>query len=121
MTLVVALADDVKVCVIRRRPDAEADRQNLPVHYVEIISMFNMDSFVAGVGWMGNFLALLVVPKDDELQGKGQRPQMKLIEPLQETYHEISADVLSIRGFQDYSCREYHLGITRVFFHLAFL
>jgi hypothetical protein len=110
LTLVVALADDVKVCVIRRRSDAESERLNLPPHYVEIVSMFNMDSFVAGVGWLGNHLALLVVPKDDDLLGKGQRPQMKLVEPEQEKYTEISADVLSIRGFQDYSCREYHLG-----------
>lgn len=73
--------------------------------------MFNIDSFVAGAGWLGNHLALLVVPKDEELSGRGQRPQMKLIEPHQESYNEISADVLSIRGFQEYSCSEYHLGI----------
>ena len=71
--------------------------------------MFNMDSFVAGVGWLGHHLALLVLPKDKDLSGKGQRPQMKLIEPHQDCYNEISADVLSIRGFSEYSCREYHL------------
>ena len=120
LTLVVALADDVKVCVIRRRTDADAERLSLPSHYVEIISMFNMDSFVAGVGWLGNHLALLVVPKNNDLLGKGQRPQMKLVEPLQESYHEISADVLSIRGFQDYSCREYQLGIVFLFVSYLF-
>ena len=36
LTLVVAWADDVKICVIRRRPDVEAERFNLPSHYVEI-------------------------------------------------------------------------------------
>ena len=77
--------------------------------------MFNMDSFVAGAGWLGNHLALLVVPKDDELSGKGQRPQMKLVDPHQESYIEISADVLSIRGFQDYQCNEYHLGMIFLF------
>ena len=75
------------------------------------VSMFNIDSFVAGAGWLGNHLALLVVPKDEELSGKGQRPQMKLVEPHQESYNEISADVLSIRGFQEYACNEYHLGM----------
>lgn len=75
-----------------------------------VVCMFNMDSFVAGVGWLGNYLALLVVPKDQDLLGKGQRPQMKLVEPHQESYNEISADVLSIRGYQEYSCSEYHLG-----------
>ena len=73
-------------------------------------SMFNLDAFVAGVGWLGVHLALLVVPKDKDLQGKGQRPQMKLVETHQDNYTEISADVLSIRGFQEYSCRDYHLG-----------
>lgn len=138
-----AWADDVKICVIRRRPDADAERLNLPSHYVEIgkfnsasklphlvvnwfsffflflfaiVSMFNVDSFVAGVGWLGNHLALLVVPKDDELSGKGQRPQMKLVEPHQESYNEISADVLSVRGFQEYSCSEYHLGKWKIFY-----
>jgi len=109
LTLVVAWADDVKICVIRRRPDVEAERFNLPSHYVEIVSMFNMDSFVAGVGWLGNHLTVLAVPKDKDLIGKGQRPQMKLIEPHQDSYNEISADVLSIRGFQEYFCSEYHL------------
>lgn len=83
--------------------------------------MFNMDSFVAGVGWLGNHLTVLAVPKDKELIGKGQRPQMKLIEPHQETYNEISADVLSIRGFQDYFCYEYHLGLYSNYFHYLYL
>lgn len=89
-----------------------------------LVSMFNIDSFVAGVGWLGNHLALLVVPKDEELSGKGLRPQMKLIEPHQESYNEISADVLSIRGFQEYACSEYHLGIKEkqtAFLKLYFL
>lgn len=76
--------------------------------------MFNIDSFVAGAGWLGNYLALLVVPKDERLQDKGQRPQMKLVEPHQESYVEVSADVLSIRGFQEYSCCEYHLGTYNI-------
>ncbi len=41
LTLVVAWADDVKVCVIRRRPEAEAERSNLPSHYVEIGKLQN--------------------------------------------------------------------------------
>ncbi len=70
--------------------------------------MFTMDALVAGAGWLGSHLALLVVPK--ELLGKGQRPLMKLVEPEVDSYNEISADVLTIRGFQEYSCRDYHLG-----------
>ena len=83
---------------------------NLFSLFPPLVSMFNMDSFVAGVGWLGNHLTVLAVPKDKDLIGKGQRPQMKLIEPHQDSYNEISADVLSIRGFQEYFCSEYHLG-----------
>ncbi len=37
-----------------------------------------------------------------------------------EYYDEVSNDALSIRGFQEYRCNDYHLGITllSIFFHV---
>ncbi len=38
------------------------------------------------------------------------RPHLRVIEPSMDYYDEISNDALSIRGFQEYRCNDYHLG-----------
>lgn len=35
---------------------------------------------------------------------------MDIIQPLSETCEEISSDALTVRGFQENECRDYHLG-----------
>ena len=38
------------------------------------------------------------------------RPRLDIIQPLSETCEEISSDALTVRGFQENECRDYHLG-----------
>ena len=37
------------------------------------------------------------------------RPHIRILEPLMHNYEEVSNDALSIRGFQEYRCNDYHL------------
>ena len=38
------------------------------------------------------------------------RPHLRIIDPKMDYYDEVSNDALSIRGFQEYRCNDYHLG-----------
>lgn len=40
------------------------------------------------------------------------RPRLDIIQPLPESYEEISSDALTVRNFQDNECRDYRLGET---------
>ncbi|CAG0890895.1 unnamed protein product [Cyprideis torosa] len=134
MSLLIGWADTIKVCVIRKRTNPhEIHNQQLPLHYVEICSMFTTDFFISGIapmhGGLSTNLAVLAIPKtpnevsqapesdqpslhsalSEVLPPTGQRPHLKVIEPKQEEYLEISTDVLSIRGYADCKCNDYHL------------
>jgi len=39
-----------------------------------------------------------------------KRPHLQIIKPGMNVYDEISNDALSIRGFTEYKCNDYHLG-----------
>jgi vacuolar protein sorting-associated protein 41 len=42
--------------------------------------------------------------------GKAQRPQLYVVEPKNGgDFEELSTDCLSMRGYQEYSCNDYHL------------
>lgn len=38
------------------------------------------------------------------------RPRLDIVQPLPESCEEISSDALTVRGFQENECRDYHLG-----------
>jgi len=63
--------------------------------------------WVCGVSPLDGLLVLLTVPKGENLAEK--RPQLLIVEPLDEDFSEISTDLLSVRGFENYSPFEYHL------------
>lgn len=48
--------------------------------------------------------------KEPDVDGKAQRPQLYVVEPRIEDYIEICTDSLSLRGYQEYKCNDYHLG-----------
>ena len=39
-----------------------------------------------------------------------QRPNLRILEAHMDYYEELSNDALSIRGYQEYRCNDYHLG-----------
>ena len=38
------------------------------------------------------------------------RPYLQILDPHMKKFEEVSSDALSIRGFQEYRCNDYHLG-----------
>lgn len=63
-------------------------------------------------------LYLLFVSISEQKKGEplvAHRPQLRIVTPrgLNEP-EEISADALSVRGFEQYRCDDYHLGRTNV-------
>lgn len=131
-TLLVGWADTVKVCRVRIRaapphpPQLAPAQIALPMHYLEIVYMFTTDFYVCGLGPLDDHVAVLAYNKQTDRQQGGteggggaegqsgmgvesRRPQMRVLEPLQGTYEEISKDVLGIRNFEEHFPVNYHL------------
>ncbi|XP_045596774.1 vacuolar protein sorting-associated protein 41 homolog isoform X1 [Procambarus clarkii] len=117
-TLIVGWGDSVKVCRVRDRvtnPSQLAPGPvDLPPHYLEIVYMFTTDFYVCGVGPLDEHLVVLAYNKQTDLSlaslgVDSRRPQMRVLEPLQGTFEEISKDVLGIRCYQEYKPANYHL------------
>lgn len=77
--------------------------------------MFTTDFYVCGVGPLDEHLVVLAYNKQTDLSlaslgVDSRRPQMRVLEPLQRTFEEISKDVLGIRCYQEYKPANYHLG-----------
>ncbi|XP_076360932.1 vacuolar protein sorting-associated protein light isoform X2 [Tachypleus tridentatus] len=110
-TLLIGWADRIKVCVVQKRSPAEPVSKDLPCHYVQIVSLFSTDFYICGIAALEENLVVLSVLKDDIQfpSGHGSRPQLRVIEPHCEYSNEMSSDILSVRGFQEYSCKDYYL------------
>ncbi|XP_013388215.1 vacuolar protein sorting-associated protein 41 homolog [Lingula anatina] len=109
-TLLIGWADKVKICVIRERD--RNDVRDLPSRYVEIVAMFDTDFYICGIAPMADKLVLLTYEKEEVTEGGkvvANRPHLQVIDPKVDSYEEISDDALSIRGFQEYRCSDYHL------------
>ena len=46
----------------------------------------------------------------------GSRPQFCVLEPHGEDYTLILKDILSLRGYQEYRCNDYHLGEASLYY-----
>lgn len=110
-TIFIAWADVIKVCVVKQR--LANDVRDLPTHYVEIVHLFKTDFFSAGIAPFGDELAVLAYfQSQDESSKKGNalRPHLFVLKPNDlESYDETSTDVLSVRGYEEYLCINYHL------------
>ncbi|CAB3364914.1 Hypothetical predicted protein [Cloeon dipterum] len=110
-TLLVSWVDSVRVFLVRRRNPAEvAENRDLPDYKVEQIYQFRTDFYLCGIAPLDSHLVLLGYPKERDEDGKAQRPQLYVVEPkVGGDYDELSTDCLSLRGYQQYSCNDYHL------------
>ncbi|KAI9491298.1 hypothetical protein BDB00DRAFT_767376 [Zychaea mexicana] len=118
-TLLIAWADTVKVAVVKEKPKHQ-QTQGQPIHYVEIISMFQTDYIISGIAPFNDTLlllgyiidddesALVVDTQDPAMQRKRRavRPELHIINDENE---EISADVLALHGFEHYQANDYVL------------
>jgi len=108
--LIVSFGDWVMVCKITKRGYvAGPTRESYPDHMVEITSQFAVDQcWVCGMAPLDQYVVLLAVPKDLE-DGKRQRPQLMVVEPLDDDYNLVSTDLMSIRGHEEYRGKDYQL------------
>ncbi|XP_066945060.1 vacuolar protein sorting-associated protein 41 homolog [Macrobrachium rosenbergii] len=117
-TLIVGWGDSVKVCRVRERASplskVSPGLVDLPPYYLEIVYMFTTDFYVCGIGPLDEHVVVLAYNKQTDLSlaslgVDSRRPQMRVLEPLQGTFEEISKDVLGIRCYQEYKPANYHL------------
>ncbi|PSN43945.1 hypothetical protein C0J52_03761 [Blattella germanica] len=73
------------------------------------LSTFTTEFYISGIGPLDNQLVLLAYVKEPDAEGKAQRPQLYVVEPRVQDYVEVCTDFLSLRGYQEYKCNDYHL------------
>ena len=114
-TLLIGWGNAVKVCRVKERP--REDVRDLPPRYIELQQHFQIEFFIAGISMINNDLAVLSYLTNDQVQKttKAQRPQLRIISFREhpEPPLEVAADVLSIRGYEEYRCTDYKLELVR--------
>nr|XP_033786133.1 vacuolar protein sorting-associated protein 41 homolog [Geotrypetes seraphini] len=110
LTLIIGWGNSVKICSVKERHASEI--RDLPSRYVEIVSQFDEEFYISGLAPLSDQLVILFYVKEvSEKAGKVccARPRLDIIQPLPESYEEISSDALTVRGFQENECRDYRL------------
>lgn len=69
---------------------------------------FQTDFLICGIGPLEQQLVVLGYWREQETP---QRPQLHVLEPKAEDYIDICTNSLNLRGYHEYSCMDYHLGI----------
>lgn len=122
-TLLIAWADTVTVAMVKERQQrndtaSASSSSSMPPRYVEIATMFQTDYIVCGIAPFQDTLLLLAFMIEEEeadadtqdpaMQRKrlAMRPELHIINEFNE---EISADVLSMHGYEHYQANDYML------------
>ncbi|XP_050089109.1 vacuolar protein sorting-associated protein 41 homolog [Anopheles aquasalis] len=110
-TLLIGWVDTVRICVIRKRNAVEVSTRNLPAHIVDPMSTFQTDFYICGIAPLeSNQLVILGYSKDrDSETNKALRPILCVLQYNASDYIEICTDSLSMRGYEEYKCDDYHL------------
>ncbi|CAL1533068.1 unnamed protein product [Lymnaea stagnalis] len=111
-TLLIGWGNKVKICVVKEQNKTDV-KENVPLKYVEITAMFTTDFIICGIAPLATNVVVLSYEKNAENSEAGRvnagRPHLLILDPHMNHYDEISNDALSIRGFQEYRCNDYHL------------
>ncbi|ELW70396.1 Vacuolar protein sorting-associated protein 41 like protein [Tupaia chinensis] len=110
VTLIIGWGTSVKICSVKERHANEM--RDLPSRYVEIVSQFETEFYISGLAPLCDQLVILSYVKEVSEKTEREycaRPRLDIIQPLSETCEEISSDALTVRGFQENECRDYHL------------
>lgn len=73
------------------------------------VSTFQVDFYISGIAPLENQLVLLGCLKELDKDKKSQRPILHIVEPKCEDFSVICANPLTLRGYKEYSCNDYHL------------
>lgn len=109
-TLMIGWVDTVRICLIRKRSQIELQTRDVTEYLVDPVYTFQTDYFISGLGPLDDQLVLLGVPKENDPEtGKAQRPVLSVADYKDCEFSEVSTDSLNIRGYEEYSCNDYHL------------
>ncbi|XP_012058286.1 PREDICTED: vacuolar protein sorting-associated protein 41 homolog [Atta cephalotes] len=108
-TLLIGWVDIVRICHIRKRTMQEMVNRDLPEFVVDPVSTFQVDFYISGIAPLKNQLILLGCLKELDEDGKNQRPTLHVVEPKYQDFSVICANSLTLRGYKEYSCNDYHL------------
>ncbi|KAI4491843.1 PREDICTED: vacuolar protein sorting-associated protein 41 homolog [Polistes canadensis] len=108
-TLLIGWVDIVRICQIKKRSMQEMVNRDLPEFVVDPVSTFQVDFYISGIAPLDNQLILLGCLKELDKDSKSQRPTLHIVEPKCEDFSVICANSLTLRGYKEYSCNDYHL------------
>lgn len=111
-TLLIGWVDTIRVCVIRKRNATEVARTGQPGWIVDPVATFQTDFFVCGLAPLvaGDQIIVLGQLKErDEATGDWQRPIVCVMQYTSCTYLAICTSSITMRGFEMYRPRDYHL------------
>ncbi|CAL7933383.1 unnamed protein product [Xylocopa violacea] len=108
-TLLIGWVDIVRICQIRKRSIQEMVNRDLPEYVVDPVSTFQVDFYISGIAPLENQLVLLGCLKELDENGKSQRPTLHVVEPKYQDFSVVCANSLTLRGYKEYSCNDYHL------------
>nr|XP_009677728.1 PREDICTED: vacuolar protein sorting-associated protein 41 homolog isoform X3 [Struthio camelus australis] len=110
LTLIIGWGNSVKICSVKERHASEM--RDLPNRYVEIVFQFETEFHISGLAPLCDQLVVLSYVKEISEKTEVEccaRPRLDIVQPLPESCEEISSDALTVRGFQENECRDYHL------------
>ncbi|XP_017798628.1 PREDICTED: vacuolar protein sorting-associated protein 41 homolog [Habropoda laboriosa] len=108
-TLLIGWVDIVRTCQIRKRSVQEMVNRDLPEYAVDPVSTFQVDFYISGIAPLENQLVLLGCVKELDPNGNRQRPTLHVVKPMFEDFSIVCANSLTLRGYKEYSCNDYHL------------
>lgn len=108
-TLLIGWVDTVRICQIRKRSMQEMVNRDMPEFIVDPVSTFAVDFYISGIAPLDNQLVLLGCLKERDEQGMSQRPTLHVVEPKYQDFVAICANFLTLRGYTEYTCNDYHL------------
>lgn len=73
------------------------------------VSTFQVDFYISGIAPLENQLVLLGCLKELDENGKSQRPRLHVVEPKHQDFFVVCSNSLTLRGYKEYSCNDYHL------------
>ncbi|XP_014223036.1 vacuolar protein sorting-associated protein 41 homolog isoform X1 [Trichogramma pretiosum] len=108
-TLLIGWVDTVRIFKIKKRSERDLINNECTEFIVEPVSTFQVNFYISGIAPLENQLVLLGCLKELSENGKSQRPTLHIVEPKYQDYNIICANSLSLRGYEEYNCNDYHL------------
>ena len=113
MSLFISYGDQIHVCNIKRRDINEVRMKDLPQFMVEIVYTIPLEGYwISGIAPMDKLIVLLTTPKvicDEDDEDDDGKPQLMIIEPLDDDYNVVSTDYLKMKNHEEHSIQDLHL------------